>query len=238
MKNTTATPDVSAQPIVIRRRDEPLFEILWDYGYNENGQFLRHREDGPAVERTDGTLMWYIKGKLHRADGPAILKKNGDEFWYTDDALHRLRSAAIVLKNGAKQWWKKGKFVKTNNPSEHACRNCGSPTFRKLHGLEADTINYDFKCSKDCPYYFKFNGRTKTEEVFMVAPNLFLKADHDKGRAFFMQRDGKPIAGIKPEVYKMFTVAQTPELFKKVIDIFTAKPEEKAAPKVEQVDEQ
>ena len=37
--------------------------------YYLNGKF--HRENGPAVEREDGTSMWYLNGKLHREDGPA-----------------------------------------------------------------------------------------------------------------------------------------------------------------------
>lgn len=36
----------------------------------KNGQL--HRDDGPAVEHSDGTRYWYIHGKLHRENGPAI----------------------------------------------------------------------------------------------------------------------------------------------------------------------
>ncbi len=35
---------------------------------NERGEL--HREDGPAIEYTSGTKMWYQNGKLHREDGP------------------------------------------------------------------------------------------------------------------------------------------------------------------------
>jgi hypothetical protein len=31
-----------------------------------------HREDGPAVEWTNGSKSWYLNGNLHREDGPAI----------------------------------------------------------------------------------------------------------------------------------------------------------------------
>lgn len=31
-----------------------------------------HREDGPAVEYTNGDLDWLQEGQLHREDGPAI----------------------------------------------------------------------------------------------------------------------------------------------------------------------
>ena len=31
-----------------------------------------HREDGPAIERSNGTKEWYVNGELHREDGPAV----------------------------------------------------------------------------------------------------------------------------------------------------------------------
>ena len=31
-----------------------------------------HREDGPAIEDSDGDKYWYLNDKLHREDGPAI----------------------------------------------------------------------------------------------------------------------------------------------------------------------
>jgi hypothetical protein len=37
-----------------------------------------HREDGPAVEYTDGSTGWYLNDKLHREDGPAV------EWWLND----------------------------------------------------------------------------------------------------------------------------------------------------------
>jgi hypothetical protein len=41
-----------------------------------------HREDGPAVERFDGTNIWYYHGKIHRDNGPAIVWYDGDCDWY------------------------------------------------------------------------------------------------------------------------------------------------------------
>jgi len=48
--------------------------------YNSDGQ--RHREDGPAVEWTDGFKSWCINDKLHRLYGPAVEYANGDKVWY------------------------------------------------------------------------------------------------------------------------------------------------------------
>ena len=42
----------------------------------------RHREDGPAIEYSDGTKRWYLNDKLHREDGPAIEYTNGNKYWY------------------------------------------------------------------------------------------------------------------------------------------------------------
>ena len=41
-----------------------------------------HREDGPAVGRSDGSRMWYLDGKRHREDGPAVERSDGTRFWY------------------------------------------------------------------------------------------------------------------------------------------------------------
>jgi len=36
-------------------------------GYYFNGRY--HREDGPAIEWTDGAKYWYLNGKYHCEDG-------------------------------------------------------------------------------------------------------------------------------------------------------------------------
>jgi hypothetical protein len=45
-----------------------------------NGDF--HREDGPAIEYTDGARAWFINGQLHREDGPAIDYNDGNKQWH------------------------------------------------------------------------------------------------------------------------------------------------------------
>jgi hypothetical protein len=45
-----------------------------------------HREDGPAVEHTNGFKAWYINGLRHREDGPAIkYDSNIYQAWFLDD---------------------------------------------------------------------------------------------------------------------------------------------------------
>jgi hypothetical protein len=50
---------------------------------NELGQL--HREDGPAIEWSNGRKYWCLNGKLHREDGPAIEYLNGDKEWFIND---------------------------------------------------------------------------------------------------------------------------------------------------------
>jgi len=51
--------------------------------YNLEDQL--HRENGPALEYTDGYKEWYINGKLHREDGAAVEWADGDKEWWLND---------------------------------------------------------------------------------------------------------------------------------------------------------
>ena len=51
--------------------------------YNSAGQL--HRENGPAVERANGTKEWAQNGQRHRIDGPAIEWASGRKNWYIND---------------------------------------------------------------------------------------------------------------------------------------------------------
>ena len=48
--------------------------------YNSAGQL--HRDDGPAVEHSDGTMLWYQNGLRHRTDGAAVEWPSGNKVWY------------------------------------------------------------------------------------------------------------------------------------------------------------
>ena len=52
---------------------------------NENGQL--HRENGPAIEHSNGSKYWYLNGKLHRENGPAIKHPDGSKFWYINNKI-------------------------------------------------------------------------------------------------------------------------------------------------------
>jgi hypothetical protein len=82
--------------------------------YNDLNQY--HREDGPAIEYTDGSKWWYLNGQRHREDGPAIEWDNGTKWWYLNGLCHREDGPAIEYANGDKRWYFRGKHIdcKTN----------------------------------------------------------------------------------------------------------------------------
>ena len=51
-----------------------------------NGDY--HRENRPAIERSNGYKAWYINGLRHREDGPAVEWEDGDKVWYLNDIWH------------------------------------------------------------------------------------------------------------------------------------------------------
>ncbi len=50
--------------------------------YFIKGTHILHREDGPAIELSDGRREWFINGTLHRVDGPAVIYWHGFKEWY------------------------------------------------------------------------------------------------------------------------------------------------------------
>lgn len=47
-----------------------------------------HRQDGPAIQYSNGTKKWFIEDKLHREDGPAIEYYDGTEYFYLHGILY------------------------------------------------------------------------------------------------------------------------------------------------------
>lgn len=76
-----------------------------------------HREDGPAVIKTNGIEQWYKQGKLHREDGPAIISGNqhGERRWYINGELHRDDGPAVILSDGTKRWYQNGLLHRDND---------------------------------------------------------------------------------------------------------------------------
>ena len=72
----------------------------------------RHREDGPAVEHTDGSKMWFINDKYHRVDGPALEEDDGSRYWMQNGKYHREDGPAITFPDNDKEspyWYINGR---------------------------------------------------------------------------------------------------------------------------------
>ena len=89
----------------------------------------RHREGGPAIERSDGSKEWYLNGKRHREGGPAIEWSDGTKQWFLNDKLHRENGPAVEWPDGTKEWYLNGEevtwqqlFQQANGDLEKECR--------------------------------------------------------------------------------------------------------------------
>jgi hypothetical protein len=82
----------------------------------------KHREDGPAITCTNGSLKWMINGEYHRIDGPAVINSNGEEYWYYNGKRHRpqegpLAGPATKFPNGSEEWWFNDKKHRIDGPA-------------------------------------------------------------------------------------------------------------------------
>ena len=75
----------------------------------------KHREDGPAVEYTNGDKEWWINDQCHREDGPAI--EYCYKAWYTNGQLHRIDGPAVEYTNGDKEWYLYGILHRLDGPA-------------------------------------------------------------------------------------------------------------------------
>jgi len=66
---------------------------------------IRHRENGPAIERADGHKEWWQNGQRHRTDGPATEWWDGDKSWCQNGQRHRTDGPAIVRNDGSMEWY-------------------------------------------------------------------------------------------------------------------------------------
>jgi|TARA_R110000824_G_scaffold314114_1_gene500973 hypothetical protein len=71
----------------------------------------KHREDGPAIEASNGDKQWFLDGKRHREDGPACEYVTGDKHWYLNGKQHREDGPAVEYADGDKAWWLNGKYM-------------------------------------------------------------------------------------------------------------------------------
>jgi len=78
-----------------------------------------NKDNQPICETSGyGTKRWYLNGLLHREDGPAIEWSNGDKSWYFNGKHHRSDGPAIECINGYKAWWYQGKLIDCSSQKE------------------------------------------------------------------------------------------------------------------------
>jgi len=81
---------------------------------DENGEYHRPHELGPAVIRSNGTCVYFENGKRHRPHelGPAVILSDGSHLYYEHEKLHRPATLgpAIILSFGigTKYYWENG----------------------------------------------------------------------------------------------------------------------------------
>lgn len=72
--------------------------------------YMRYREDGPAIEYANGSKSWYMNDKFHREDGPAFEGVDGETLWYRHGDLHREDGPAVEWKDGHhEEYWLHGR---------------------------------------------------------------------------------------------------------------------------------
>ena len=59
----------------------------------------------------DGAKVWWLNSKLHREDGPAIEGTNGYKAWWLNGERHREDGPAVECADGRKNWYLNGKKV-------------------------------------------------------------------------------------------------------------------------------
>ena len=73
------------------------------YYYKDKAMKTLHREDGAAVEWSNGYKAWLLNGHLHREDGHAVEYSDGSKVWclngvkYTEEEFKKKTAKEIVL---------------------------------------------------------------------------------------------------------------------------------------------
>ena len=99
--------------------------------YSDKEMQVYHREDGPAVEWSNGTREWVRNGVLHREDGPAIVYYTGSKYWYRNGKLHREDGPAVEWKDGTKYWYLDGVSLTSTQFKKTKKVSCNSKTTEK-----------------------------------------------------------------------------------------------------------
>jgi len=106
--------------------------------HDEKGQ--KHRLDGPAVERSDGTKEWWMFGQQHRSDGPAVEFADGTKWWMQYGEMHRDDGPAVENIDGNDQWFYKGERHRADGP---ALKGLNGLDYYYLHDEQMSEENFN-----------------------------------------------------------------------------------------------
>ena len=94
---------------ITKQNMKPQYITIDEYGdkyyYADKAMTIFHREDGPAIEYSDGSKEWRVDGELHRTDGPAAEFIDGYKSWFVNGSIHRLDGPAVIWGDGTKAWY-------------------------------------------------------------------------------------------------------------------------------------
>lgn len=63
-----------------------------------NKKFQLHRDNGPAIEYSNGDRVWYQNDKRHRIDGPAVEYENGYKSWWVNGVAFSEKEFSRIVK--------------------------------------------------------------------------------------------------------------------------------------------
>ena len=85
---------------------KPQYIEIDEYGtksyYSDKELNILHREDGPAIEWSEGRKSWWFNGKRHREDGPAVEWADGSKSWWLNGIYYSKEEFNKKMKNSKK----------------------------------------------------------------------------------------------------------------------------------------
>jgi hypothetical protein len=136
----------------------------------------------------DGTKIWWLNGVRHREDGPAIEWTNGYKGWwhnaaeYTKQDYYRVamnknnKPICEVNKNGTKIWWLNGKLHREDGPSIEYTDGCKLWHLNgKLHREDGPAVEW-----VDGAEYWYLNDKRYTKQNYyreLVKRGLCIEED-------------------------------------------------------------
>jgi hypothetical protein len=94
-----------------------VYDYLKKEWYRNPDMKYLHREDGPAVEYSDGSKEWYLNGRRHREGESAVEFAYGLKKWYINGELHREGGPAVEYSSGKREWYFHGKRHREEGPA-------------------------------------------------------------------------------------------------------------------------